>query len=91
MRAQPYGDSMNTLSLDPAAHPRRRAALAAHALREALATAGLLEAFPECRGDVEKGRAVVRLGAVDAVAALSLAQKLAPHRRRAPKVPGSAP
>jgi len=61
----------------PEIHPRRRAALAAHALRGKLAAAGLLEAFPELRGDVEEGRAVVRLGTVDADAALELAGRIA--------------
>lgn len=62
-------------------HPRRRAALAAHALREALADAGLLEAFPQCAADVLSGRAVVQLGAVDASAALALAERLRPSGR----------
>jgi hypothetical protein len=69
-------------SIDSGSHPRRRAALAAHALREALADAGLLELFPECTADVADGRAVVQLGAIDAAAALVLAERLRPPRRR---------
>lgn len=69
-------------SADPGMHPRRRAALAAHALRVALADAGLLELFPECAADVSDGRAVVQLGAIDATAALTLAERLKPGGRR---------
>jgi len=68
-------------SIDPGTHPRRRAALAAHSLREALADAGLLDHFPECAADVVDGRAVVRLGAIDAAAALVLAVRLKPSER----------
>lgn len=76
---------MVTLSIGPEVHPRRRAALAAHALREALAEAGILEHFPKCAADVIDGRAVVQLGAIDAAAALMLAERLLArrHRRRA--------
>ena len=76
---------MTSGDVGPDVHPRRRAALAAHALREKLAAAGLLDAFPELRGDVDDGRAVVRLGTVDATAALELARRLgrgAAGRRR---------
>jgi hypothetical protein len=72
---------MSTLSLDPGNHPQRRAALAAHALREALATIGLLESVPECIGAVTEGRAVVRIGEIDATAALSLAMQLTRAQR----------
>jgi hypothetical protein len=67
---------MSTLSPDPGSHPQRRAALAAHALREALATLGLLDQVPECTGTVIDGRAVVRLGEIEAAAALALAKQL---------------
>jgi hypothetical protein len=67
---------MSSGEAGPEIHPRRRAALAAHALREKLAAAGLLDAFPELRGDVDDGRAVVRLGTVDAAAALELARRI---------------
>ena len=72
-------------SVDPGTHPRRRAALAAHSLREALADMGLLDHFPQCAADVVDGRAVVRLGVIDAAAALVLAERLNPseHRRSA--------
>ena len=73
---------MVTLSIGPEVHPRRRAALAAHALREALAQAGILEHFPQCAADVIDGRAVVQLGAIDAAAALALAERLLSRRRR---------
>ncbi|MGH3626187.1 MAG: hypothetical protein ACRDRL_01900 [Sciscionella sp.] len=72
---------MSTLSLDPGNHPQRRAALAAHALREALAAVGLLELVPECVGAVAQGRAVVRIGEIDAAAALALAMQLTRNRR----------
>jgi hypothetical protein len=72
---------MSTLSLDPGTHPQRRAALAAHALREALAAAGLLEAVPECTGLVVDGRAMVRVGDIEATAALALAKRLASKSR----------
>lgn len=79
---------MSTLSLDPGNHPQRRAALAAHALREALAAVGLLDSVPECIGTVTQGRAMVRIGEIDAVAALALAMQLASaHRRRKRKRP----
>jgi hypothetical protein len=67
---------MSTLSLDPGSHPQRRAALAAHALREALEAIGLLDQVPECVGAVKDGQAVVRLGDIDATAALALATQL---------------
>ena len=75
---------MNTLSLDPGTHPQRRAALAAHALREALAAVGLLDSFPECHGTVDGERATVRLGDIDAAAALTLAKRISntPRRKR---------
>jgi hypothetical protein len=67
---------MTTGAAGPEPHPHRRAALAAHALREKLAAAGLLDAFPELRGDVDGDRAVVRLGTVEAGAALELARRI---------------
>jgi hypothetical protein len=73
---------MMTLSLDPGTHPQRRAALAAHELRRALAAAGLLEEFPECRAGVEGEDAVVTLGKVSASAALRLAAVIARGARR---------
>lgn len=82
---------MSTLSLDPGNHPQRRAALAAHALREALAVVGLLDSVPECIGTVAQGRAMVRIGEIDAVAALALAMQLASaHRRRKHQRPARA-
>lgn len=80
-RSRPYGDCMSTLSLDPGTHPQRRAALAAHALREALETVGLLESFPECTGAVIDDRPVVRIGHIDADTAFALAQRLARKSR----------
>ncbi len=80
---------MSTLCLDPGNHPQRRAALAAHALREALAAVGLLEAIPECT--VANGRAVVRIGEIDASAALALAMQLTrAHRSRKRKRPAQS-
>lgn len=74
---------MSTLCIDPGNHPQRRAALAAHALREALAAVGLLESIPECIGAVTDGRAVVRIGEIDAATALALAMQLTRgHRSR---------
>lgn len=74
---------MSTLCLDPGKHPQRRAALAAHALREALAAVGLLESVPECIGTITDGRAVVRIGEIDAATALALAVQLTrAHRSR---------
>ncbi len=75
---------MTTLSLDPGSHPQRRASLAAHALREALARVGLLDGFPECHGAVQGERAIVHLGDIDAATALMLAKRLSkqPGRRR---------
>ena len=67
---------------DPGAHPRRHAALAAHALREALSDSGLLEHFPQCSGEVFDGRAMVQLGAIDAVGALQLAERLKSSKSR---------
>jgi len=71
-------------SIDPGTHPRRRAALAAHALRVALSDVGLLEQFPECAADVADDRAVVHLGTVDADAALALAERLRSSKRGRP-------
>jgi hypothetical protein len=73
---------VTTLGIGPGNHPQRRAALAAHALREALSAAGLLEFFPECTAAVDGERAVVRLGEIDAAAAMALAERLTPSRRR---------
>jgi hypothetical protein len=77
-------------SIDPGMHPHRRAALAAHALRVALADVGLLELFPECAAGVSDGRPVVQLGAVDADAALALAGQLKSGRRRAARASNAA-
>ena len=73
---------MMTLSLEPGTHPQRRAALAAHKLREALAAAGLLESFPECRADVEGDDGVVTLGNVSAATATQLALLISRGARR---------
>lgn len=73
---------MMTLSLEPDAHPQRRAAMAAHALRQALAAAGLLEDFPDCRAEVEEDTGVVRLGTVSATTALALAAAIKRGTRR---------
>lgn len=72
-------------SADPGAHPSRHAALAAHALREALSDSGLLEHFPQCSGEVLDGHAMVQLGAIHAAGALQLAERLksSKSRRRA--------
>jgi hypothetical protein len=64
---------MTTLSIDPGTHPQQRAAVAAHALCQALTAAGLLEGLPQCRAEVEDGDAVVNLGQVSASTALALA------------------
>lgn len=71
-----------TLSLEPGTHPQRRAALAAHKLREALAAAGLLEDIPECRAEVDGDTGVVNLGAVTAATALALAALISRGARR---------
>jgi hypothetical protein len=78
---------VTTLSLSPGSHPQRRAALAAHALREALSTVGLLDDFPECHGAVDGERAIVHLGDIDAAAAVALAKRLtrSPRRKRPAK------
>lgn len=73
---------MMTLSLDPGTHPQRRAAVAAHRLREALAAAGLLEEFPECRAGVEGEDGIVTLGKVSATTAMQLAALISRGARR---------
>lgn len=78
----PYGDLMMTLSLEPGAHPQRRAALAAHKLREALAAAGLLHDFPECRAGVVGDDGFVALGRVSAATAIQLAAIISRGARR---------
>ena len=81
---QPYGNSVTTCEQEPQQEqaPQQLAAQAAHALRAALADLGLLERVPECRAEVQDGKAVVRLGTVDAAAAVALAARLAKRRRR---------
>lgn len=80
---------MMTLSLEPEAHPRREAALAAHRLRGALDVAGLLDQLSECLSDVVDGRPVVRLGQMSAAGADRLAKLvergLRAERRRRPR------
>ena len=77
-----YGGSMMTLSLEPGTHPQRRAALAAHKLREALVAAGLLDDFPECRAGVEDDDGFVALGKVSAATAIQLALLISRGARR---------
>jgi hypothetical protein len=82
---------MSTLSLGPGAHPQRHAALAAHALREALQTIELLEAFPQCVGVVVDNRPFVRIGDISADAALALAQRLVRRSVKRVREPTSGP
>lgn len=77
-----YGQSMMSLILEPGTHPQRRAALAAHELRQALAAAGLLEDVPHCRAGVEDETGVVNLGTVSATTALALAAVIKRGTRR---------
>ena len=76
---------MKTVTSDPDAHPQQHAAEAAHELRNALASLGLLDAFPECRATVKDGRAIVHLGDVDAATVKILAARLRRAARRQPK------
>jgi hypothetical protein len=73
---------MMTLSLEPGAHPQRRAALAAHKLREALAAGGLLQDVPECRAVVVGDDGFVALGKVSAATAMRLAAIVSRGARR---------
>jgi len=78
----PYGHLMATASTSPELHPRRSAALAAHALREALAELGVLDEIPKCAAEVIDGRAVVELGPIDAAVAVILAERLRSRKAR---------
>jgi hypothetical protein len=73
---------MMTLRIDPETSPEQSGAVAAHELRAALAELGLLENVPECQAAVDGGRALVRLGNVDA----ATASRLAGHLSRAAEV-----
>lgn len=77
-----YVQSMTTLSLEPGTHPQRRAAIGAHALRQALAAAGLLDDVPEVRGEVEGETGMVNLGKISASTALALAAVIKRGTRR---------
>jgi hypothetical protein len=76
---------MMTVSDESDTHPQQRAAQAAHELRDALSTLGLLDAVPHCRAMVREGEAIVHLGDVDATTVMILAARLRRKTRRLPK------